>query len=1094
MKKSHSIQRAVLFLFFSTFILNAFTQNILINEFLALNSSTLRDEDGDYSDWIELYNPTSSDINLLDWSLTDDINIPQKWKFPNISLKAGGYLMVYASSKDRRTAGYNLHSNFELNGSGEYLGLYNASGMVVSDFNPSFPTQETNISYGFLNNSYLQFRDPTPGNSNSFSTGKIIPEPNFSHKHGYYNNTFQLEISTTLANARIYYSTNGNTPTDKNGILYTSAITISETTIIRAVIYQDGEFPGKVSTQSYFFADNIIQQPNNPVGYPSSWGPYTAISGKAIADYEMDPELTSNATFAADLKKAFQDLPSISIVTDISNLFSDVIDSITGGIYIYPGAPLTNFTYDTGRGWERKASVEYFDKNNKSFRLDCGLRIQGGHSRRPEKTPKHSFLLNFDGQYGPTKLNFPLLGEKSSSEFDKLILRAGFGNSWVHHDNNQRTKATYMEDIWTKDTQRAMGHPASNSTYVHLFLNGIYWGIYAPSERMDKDFAQRYIGGDDDDYDVIKDYAEVSDGNILAWNKMHELANAGLENDINYLLIQGKNADGTPNYQSESLVDVVNTADYMLINFYGGNSDWDNHNWAAMRNRVNPGKGFKFLCWDGEMMFSSVNSNILKENNANCPSRVYQQLLKNSNFKRLVADRVQRHCFNNGVLTPDSTAARWLRRKAQIENSIIAESARWGDYRRDVHPYQTQGPFYLYTKDDYWVPQQNYMLNTYFPQRTAKFITQLRDAGIFPTTDAPAFFINGKSNFGSTISKGDKLTMSTTKGTVYYTLDGTDPVDWSKNTTSESANIYSQGITLSSSTYIKARTLYNGEWSATSSSFYTIPSDFHDIKITEIHYHPLAGTLVDNSEFEFVELKNTGTFTLNLGGLRLSEAIEYEFPSETVLNPGAFTVIAANSNQFLSRYGFRPFDEYKGKLDNAGERIVLQTGAKDTISSISYFSSGDWPLKCNGEGYSLVPVVSNPKTNQNSAWEWRASFNIGGSPGEDDYSPASTPNTFANKPIGAELAQNFPNPLSNSTIIGYRIAENAHIELAVYDLLGNKINRLVSAAQSAGNYQAEWNAKDMNNNDIPNGIYFYQLTVHTADNQVILSGKMIVRK
>src|SRR5690606_21729253 len=118
-------------------------------------------------------------------------------------------------------------------------------------------------------------------------------------------------------------------------------------------------------------------------------------------------------------------------------------------------------------------------------------------------------------------------GAKSADTFKKLVLRAGFGNSWVHHDNAQRIKSTYLEDIWTKDTQRAMGHPASESTFVHLYLNGIYWGVYALSERMDKDFGEAYMGGDDNDYDVIKDYAEIANGEKLAWDKMMAMANAG---------------------------------------------------------------------------------------------------------------------------------------------------------------------------------------------------------------------------------------------------------------------------------------------------------------------------------------------------------------------------------------------------------------------------------------------------------------------------------------------------------------------------------------------------------------------------------------
>ena len=131
----------------------------------------------------------------------------------------------------------------------------------------------------------------------------------------------------------------------------------------------------------------------------------------------------------------------------------------------------------------------------------------------------------------------------------------------------------------------------------------------------------------------------------------------------------------------------------MMLNFFGANSDWDHHNWAAMRNRVNPGKGFKFLCWDAEHMVKGINDNNLGENNEGCPSRIFQQLLENKEFKRLFANRVLKHCFNGGALTPEANIERWMNRGNQIKKAVIAASARWGDYRRDVHPYQTSGPF-----------------------------------------------------------------------------------------------------------------------------------------------------------------------------------------------------------------------------------------------------------------------------------------------------------------------------------------------------------------------------------------------------------------
>lgn len=1061
---------------------------------MALNDTTLADEDGDFTDWIELFNASDVPLNLKNWSLTDDKLNPAKWIFPEITLQSKEYILIYASSKDRSDPSKPLHTNFSLKGSGEYLALIQPNGIPVSEFSP-FPSQQNDFSYGYYLNAYTEFSAPTPGKDNSQSMGILLPEPVFSIKHGIFNAPFQLEITNPFSGTSIYYTTDGSIPSKTNGNLFSSKIPVSSTSVIRAVTVNNNS-QSRVATQSYFFPDNIIRQGNKPAGYPAVWGPYTAISGTAIADYEMDQDLLTDPAYAASVIKSFTDIPVLSVVTNKDNLFSLDEDSVTGGIYIYTGAPITDFTYTAGRGWERPVSLEYFS-NDSSFQVNCGIRIQGGHGRRPEKSPKHSFILVFDRKYGPSKLEYPLLGANSSEIFENVILRASFGNSWVHHDNAQRIKATYQEDVWTKDTQRAIGHPVGNARYMHLFINGLYWGMYTASERMDKEFAETYLGGDEDDYDVIKDYSEVADGYINAWNKMMTMANAGLESTENYYRIQGKSADGSPDYSVESLVDVVNLADYMLINFFGANSDWDHHNWAAMRSRVNPGKGFKFMCWDSEMMFGSVTGNVLSENNNNCPSRVYQQLIKNAEFKRLFSNRIQMHCFNGGVLTPEAALARWQGKKALLENVVMAEAARWGDYRRDVHRYQTAGPFELYKKDTHWMVQENFIINTYFPQRTANFISQLRTAGLFPSLDAPSLYINGKIPDKKIASVNDKLTMTTTKGTIYYSTNGADPVDWSSGTgtvNTKIAKVYSQVVSISQSAHVVARSFFNGQWSAATSHFFTVPENYQHIKITEIHYHPSEETGIDNGAFEFIELKNTGTSPLDISGMKFTRGIEFIFPSETQLNPGAFVVLGSNSSQFLSRYKFRPFDEFKGKLENAGERVTLVSPLGETVADFAYGTSGDWPTTPDGQGFSLVPLLYNPTGNQSNAADWRASYKPGGSPGADDVPVASIHNI--NTELNSDIIQSqcFPNPFRNITYIDLNISINANIEISVYNLMGLKVTTLVNAFRESGMHQFEWNGSDNRGSLMPDGVYFYTIKANTGNECFEITRKILLMK
>lgn len=904
----------------------------------------------------------------------------------------------------------------------------------------------------------------------------------FSVPHGIYNTPFMLNLSSSTRQGDIYYTIDGSLPDINNGFKYTAPIPINRTTVVRAVVIANGLRAMTTGTQSYIFPTDVIRQSNNPVGYPAMWGPYTAIPGTAIAHYGMNQELLSNPDFATAVVNSFYSIPIISIVTNRDNLFSHVNNEHTGGIYIFTGAPITNFTYAAGRGWERPASVEYLDVNKQSFQIDCGLRIQGGHSRRPEKSPKKSFLLNFDRMYGQSRLVYPIFGENAKTVFSEIVLRAGFGNSWVHHENAQRLRATYMEDIWTKDTQRAMGHPASHGTFVHLFLNGLYWGVYVVSERMDKHFAENYFGGDDDDYDVIKDYTEVADGTIDAWNRMMAMANAGLESNESYMLIQGRNPDGTINHTLESLVDVVSLSDYMLINFYGGNSDWDHHNWVAMRNRVNPGTGFKFVCWDAEMMFGSLTANILSRNNPNCPSRVYQQLIRNQAFRRLLADRIQRHLFNDGVLTPDSIIARWLKRRAVLEGPIMAESARWGNYRRDVHRYQTAGPFELYTKDRHWTPRNQVLINTFFPQRTNVFLGHLRNAGLFPAFDAPTFQIGGQRAVSMLVARGTQLSMTSSVGRIFYCLDGSDPINiLTGELNALKAIEYTRPIVLNNSSVVVARVFHNSQWSAANKSNFLIPSQLKDIKLTEIHFDPLPSGAVQGSEFEFIELKNTGNATFHLGGFSISNGIDFTFPMETIFAPGTFIVLASNSNAFFSRYHFRPFGEYTGKLDNRGEHLLMRNNTGDTIFSIMYASSGSWPQQPAGGGHSLVPVNINFAGDPNHYSFWNVSSKTDGTPGSDDLIFTSVDGKLM--PADNITMLNYPNPFVHESYFEFTIDNQSLVVLEIWNLAGQRIRLLLNEQMPSGKHNIRWNGEDNAGNIVPEGLYFYRFTIENNINR-----------
>ncbi|WP_347838392.1 chitobiase/beta-hexosaminidase C-terminal domain-containing protein [uncultured Draconibacterium sp.] len=789
-----------------TYQLNAQSQKVVISEFMAINDKTLYDEDGDDSDWIELHNPGDASINVNGWYLTDKADNLTKWEIPNITIQAGGYLIVFASEKKRNDPSGELHTNFKLSGSGEYLAIVEADGTSISHaYNPAFPAQRKDVSYGIYQGQNVYFDSPTPGAENTH--GSLPFAPSFSISRGFYTAPFELTLSSP-DNISIYYTTDGTRPNKSTATLYTAPLNISKTTPISAVAINTDNESSEIITNTYWFISDILEQDNTPEGYPADWKKESS-STPIPADYEMDEDICNAEEYKNLMEEALTSIPSISIVTSKHYLFSDVEDENEGGIYIYTGKPSA-----TGEDWVRPTSAEYYDpKTEDQFQLNCQLRLHGGNSRNPSNSPKHGFQLRFKSAYGPSKLNFNLFDEKSATnEFNALVLRAGYNFSWTKNNETQRTDAQYLQDPFAKTTQLAMGQPSAHERFVHLYINGLYWGVYNLSEKITNDFMESYLNGEEDDFDVVKDHGDVVDGNRTMWNKMMSQAGTGLSNNSNYQKLQGKNPDGTINPGYDNLLDVENFIDYMIYNIYIGNGDWDNNNWIAARNRVTNDAGFRFFAWDAETSMTDLNFDNSELNNSDNPSWILQKLKANNDFKVLFADRVQKNLFNDGPLSPGQAANNYVELANEIDKAIIAESARWGDYRRDVdHSSET-----LYTRNDHWLPRKEYLLNNYFPFRTDIVVEQFRNIGLFPNIEAPLF-----SEESGEKSSAINLEMTTNYGSIFYTTDGSDPREQITSNIASSAQIFSSAIYLADDVTVKARAKSGNEWSPITEGTFT---------------------------------------------------------------------------------------------------------------------------------------------------------------------------------------------------------------------------------------------------------------------------------
>jgi hypothetical protein len=250
----------------------------------------------------------------------------------------------------------------------------------------------------------------------------------------------------------------------------------------------------------------------------------------------------------------------------------------------------------------------------------------------------------------------------------------------------------------------------------------MYWGLYNIAERVDDLYGKMHFGGKKSEYDVIKieesggNHIEASEGDLEAWDLLASTVN-NAHDPIAYNRLQGKNENGDYDPELEKLLDIDAFIDYMLINQYGGNTDWDHHNWYAIRRRGPESQGFKFLCWDTEQIFEGEYENIMKLNNNGCPTGFFNSLLRNRDFTSRYVARAKELLSEDGYLGQKSTVELWDSLYNTIKMAVYAESARWGDYRRDVHPYQSKGQ--LYTVDNQFQKERNRLLNNYFPMRSA---------------------------------------------------------------------------------------------------------------------------------------------------------------------------------------------------------------------------------------------------------------------------------------------------------------------------------------------------------------------------------------
>jgi len=742
----------------------------------------------------------------------------------------------------------------------------------------------------------------------------------FDKARGFYSSPFQLTLATDLPGATLKYTIDGSEPNDLNGMAYNSAINVNGTVVIRAAAYNTTDTIFENST--YLFLADILTQVDSLPGYPGGC--------------EMDPDVVNDPLYSAMMEDVMKRIPTLSVSLSQYDFNND-----TAGIYANPE--------ERGSDWERKASLELIDVDGTTmFAETAGFRIHGGASRR---RAKKTFRVLFKEKYGEKKLEYPLFGEQANDEIDGLVLRSRGGTSWVTGREDHHDWAQYYRDQCASDLYREMDNVSSHGQKAHLYINGIYWGLYNIIEYLHNDFHAAYFGGDKDEYDVINQ-SGIEYGDSLNWYHVQNLAEIGFTNQAELDSI-------------EKYVDVTNLFDYTILNQFGGNVDWDHNNWYASRRKTQEGK-WRFFPWDNEQFFKLLDRNILDNYNALKPSQIFTALIAHPDMLQKYNDQVQCLCYDEGILTPQKIDSLWMAGYDKFDIAVIGESARWGDLHR---------PDTAYTFYNEYLTEQARLRNDYFPARRDTFINQLIEKGWKNNLSAAVF-----NNNGGQVANGFQATITNPNatGNIYFTTDGTDP-RLAGGALNPAAQLYSGAVPISAVTKISARIFDGNEWSPMCPKIYFPIQNYSDIVINEIHYHPQDSIIVaindtiDGDEYEFIEIHNKGNQPVNMSQVALKVGVLYDFAFGTIIQPNEYFVIAEDSLDFNDKYGFYPDAAFVGKASNGGEAIKLFDPFNNVIDEVHYDDNAPWDDVPDGSGYSLALKPNQTNNNIASAWSTQAS-------------------------------------------------------------------------------------------------------------------------
>lgn len=977
----------------------------IISEFVADNAESYEDEESDKSDWIEIYNGQNSSVNLAGWTLTNFQANNTLWTFPSVTVGAYQYLVVFASGKNRVNAALPLHTNFTLQKEAGYLALVKPGGTTVaSQF--TYMAQAKDVSLGETGSArkigYLYPSTPGLKNTANVSDGAPAEDVVFSREGGVITGAVTLEIAPPVTPGAVVRYTLNNTEPGLGSPAYTAPFSISLTTTVRARVFLPDHLPGPVSSRTFLRIDTTL------TNYNGSGQPFSTNLPILVLD-------------------------SFGVPVDNLISASERSGRLTYGVVIAPD-PLTG-----------RATITDLPQ----YQGRSGVHVRGESSAGFPQRQYSWEIWNNENQ----DKSVSILGLPSESDWilyapwsEKTLMRDViiFGAMRKLRSDYMASRTRFVEVFYNQAASTSVGYAAS------------YRGIYVLKEKIkvDKDRVDvaslskltsqqpavtgGYIFRKDKPDPDGNPWTSSSPYNIPLQSHDPGLLTASqlsyLQNYINTFqtaLAGGNFADPVNGYAAYMEPDTFIDAQW----FTEWTKQVDGYTFSTYFHKNRAGKLRAGPIWDFNIAVGNADYNTGEAPTGwlyDIPNGVgqlwYPRLHQDPSYHLKHWDRYWE--IRRGVLATNTILGDIDRNALTLLNGITTPitnnmatlpPAQENAIRRHYRKYPRLGQYdwpnpagyasriYYNSNGNAATGEVDYMKN-WLQTRLAWIDDQNR---VGSTIYRPPVF----SSYGGNVAPGFQLTVTAYTGTapagtsypastIYYTVDGSDPRS-NAGTIASGAQAYGGPISLASSKVVKAR-LYNaGSWSPITQALFVVDAsaaNAANLVVSEINYEPLGPTAAEagagfssGNQFEFIELLNVSEKNVDLNGVIISDAVDFNFtsanPNTLTVPPGGRVVIVGNQAAFLFRYGNNPLVKiagvFAGNLSNAGEQLTIRAADNSLISQFTWGTAEPWPVEANGPGYTLVfnKPAANPTYTDGA--NWRSSAATGGKPGVSDSTPFS---------------------------------------------------------------------------------------------------------